>query len=57
MTDEMILELKILGLSDNEIWKFWGECLDVAEDSCLPVFDVVDRMFLEFKNRKLMGGL
>lgn len=53
----MILELKILGLSDNEIWEFWGNCLDVAEDSCLPVFDVVDRMFLQFKNSILMGGL
>ena len=53
----MIMELKILGLSDNEIWDFWNGCLDAAEDSCLPVFDVVNRMFLEFKNRILMGGL
>ena len=55
MKESQILELKALGLCDKEIWEFWSRCLNTADKSCLPVLDVIDRMFIAFKYKIVVG--
>jgi len=46
-----------LGMTEQQVYTFIGQCCDVAENSCLSYFDVCDRMYLTKYYNLALGNI
>lgn len=56
LKEDQILSLMAMGMSEEMIYKFISECIDISYKSCLTYFEVCDRKYYQKYYELAMGN-